>query len=46
MFFTIVPEQCAFVVERLGKFHKVLRPGFNWLIPFIDQVAYRHILKE
>lgn len=43
--FTIVPEQCAYVVERLGKFRKVLKPGFNWLVPLLDRVAYRHVLK-
>jgi regulator of protease activity HflC (stomatin/prohibitin superfamily) len=34
------------VVERLGKFHEVLQPGFNIIIPFFDRVAYRHSLKE
>ena len=33
-------------VERLGKFHAVLTPGLNFIIPFIDRVAYRHSLKE
>ena len=42
----IVPQQSAWVVERLGKFHAVLQPGFNWITPFIDRVAYRHSLKE
>jgi len=42
----IVPQQSAWVVERLGKFHTVLQPGFNWITPFIDRVAYRHSLKE
>ena len=42
----VVPQQHAWVVERLGKFHKVLGPGLNILVPFIDRVAYRHLLKE
>ena len=42
----VVPQQNAWVVERLGKFHAVLPPGANILIPFIDNVAYKHSLKE
>ncbi len=42
----VVPQQSAWVVERLGKFHQVLEPGLNIIIPFIDRVAYRHSLKE
>jgi len=42
----VVPQQHAWVVERLGKFHATLTPGLNILIPFIDRVAYRHSLKE
>ncbi|MCG8995599.1 paraslipin [Laribacter hongkongensis] len=42
----VVPQQSAFVVERLGRFHSVLSPGLNVIIPFIDRVAYRHSLKE
>ena len=42
----VVPQQTAWVVERLGKFHAVLNPGLNIIIPFIDRVAYRHSLKE
>ena len=42
----VVPQQHAWVVERLGKFHAVLGPGLNILVPFIDRVAYRHLLKE
>ena len=41
-----VPQQQAWVVERLGKFHSVLEPGLNWITPFLDKVAYRHSLKE
>jgi regulator of protease activity HflC (stomatin/prohibitin superfamily) len=43
---TVVPQQNAWVVERLGKFHATLAPGLNFLMPFIDRVAYRHSLKE
>ena len=42
----VVPQQQAWVVERLGKFHEVLPPGLNVIVPFIDRVAYRHSLKE
>lgn len=42
----VVPQQYAWVVERLGRFHRVLEPGLNWIIPFFDNVAYRHSLKE
>ncbi len=42
----VVPQQTAWVVERLGKFHAVLNPGLNFIIPFIDRVAYKHSLKE
>ena len=42
----VVPQQNAWVVERLGKYHATLNPGLNFLVPFIDKVAYRHSLKE
>jgi regulator of protease activity HflC (stomatin/prohibitin superfamily) len=42
----VVPQQHAWVVERLGRFHATLTPGLNILVPFIDRVAYRHSLKE
>jgi regulator of protease activity HflC (stomatin/prohibitin superfamily) len=42
----VVPQQHAWVVERLGKYHSTLTPGLNFLIPFIDSVAYKHSLKE
>ncbi len=42
----VVPQQNAFVVERLGKFRRVLGAGFHILIPFLDRVAYKHSLKE
>ncbi|MCP1383036.1 paraslipin [Runella sp. CRIBMP] len=42
----VVPQQTAYVVERLGKFHAVLQPGINFIIPFFDRTAYKHSLKE
>jgi regulator of protease activity HflC (stomatin/prohibitin superfamily) len=42
----IVPQQSAWVIERLGRFHGVLEPGLNLIIPFLDRVAYVHSLKE
>ena len=42
----VVPQQHAWVVERLGKYHATLTPGLNYVIPFIDRIAYKHILKE
>ncbi len=42
----VVPQQHAWVVERLGKYTGTLTPGLNFLVPFIDKVAYKHILKE
>ncbi len=42
----IVPQQSAWVVERLGKFDRVLHAGPGFIIPFIDRVAYKHSLKE
>jgi regulator of protease activity HflC (stomatin/prohibitin superfamily) len=42
----VVPQQNAWVVERLGRFHASLLPGLNYVIPFIDRVAYKHMLKE
>jgi len=42
----VVPQQNAWVVERLGKYHAALTPGLNFLVPFIDKVAYKHSLKE
>ena len=42
----VVPQQSAWIVERLGKFHAVLSPGLNVVIPFVDRVAYKHSLKE
>lgn len=42
----IVPQQQVWIVERLGKFHQKIEAGLNILIPFIDDVRYRHTLKE
>ncbi|MDR0549576.1 MAG: paraslipin [Deltaproteobacteria bacterium] len=42
----IVPQNEAYVVERLGKYSETLLSGFHILIPFIDRVSYRHTLKE
>ena len=42
----IVPQQNAWVVERLGKYDRTLTPGLSLLIPFVDRVAYKHSLKE
>ena len=41
-----VPQQEAWVVERMGKFHRVLEPGVNVLIPVLDRVKYVQSLKE
>jgi regulator of protease activity HflC (stomatin/prohibitin superfamily) len=42
----VVPQQHAWVVERLGKYHATLAPGLNIVVPFVDRVAYKHVLKE
>jgi regulator of protease activity HflC (stomatin/prohibitin superfamily) len=42
----IIPHQHAWVVQRLGRFHRILESGPNWIIPIVDKVAYRHSLKE
>jgi regulator of protease activity HflC (stomatin/prohibitin superfamily) len=42
----VVPQQNAYVVERLGKFYAVLDAGFHVLLPFIDAIRYKHTLKE
>jgi len=42
----VVPQQHAVVIERLGRFFAVLQPGLNFVIPFVDRVAYRHDLRE
>ncbi len=42
----VVPHRSVYIVERLGKYHTNLNPGLHILIPFVDQVAYKHTLKE
>jgi regulator of protease activity HflC (stomatin/prohibitin superfamily) len=42
----IVPQQSAYVVERLGKFSSTLDAGFHILVPFLDVIRYKHVLKE
>ena len=42
----LVPQQSAWVVERLGRYNQTLIAGLNFIIPFVDKVAYRHSLKE
>jgi len=42
----VVPQQSAYIVERLGKFSDTLDAGFHILLPFIDRVQYKHSLKE
>jgi regulator of protease activity HflC (stomatin/prohibitin superfamily) len=42
----IVPQQSAFVVERLGQYHRTLNAGLHFVVPFIESIRYRHSLKE
>lgn len=42
----IVPQQTAWIIEKLGRFDRKLEPGLNLLIPYVERVAYRHSLKE
>jgi regulator of protease activity HflC (stomatin/prohibitin superfamily) len=42
----VVPQQNAFVIERLGRYDRTLQPGLSFVVPFIDRVAYKHMLKE
>lgn len=44
--FRLVPNQYAYIVERLGNYHKTLGPGFHALIPFLDKVVYKQDLRE
>lgn len=41
-----VPQQTAWIVERMGKFHRILEPGLAILVPFLDRIAYVKSLKE
>ncbi|TDE13343.1 SPFH domain-containing protein [Dyadobacter psychrotolerans] len=42
----VIPQQTAYIMERLGKFYGVLQPGINFIIPFFDRIAYKYTLKE
>lgn len=42
----VVPQQQAWIQERLGRYHRTMEPGLRFIIPFFDRVAYRHSLKE
>ena len=42
----VVPQQQAWILERLGKYHRTLEPGLSFIIPLIDKIAYKHTLKE
>jgi len=42
----VVPQQSAYIVERLGKYSSTLSAGFHILVPFVDRIGYRHSLKE
>jgi regulator of protease activity HflC (stomatin/prohibitin superfamily) len=42
----VVPQKTAFIVQRFGKYHSTLEAGLHVLVPFMDQVAYKHTLKE
>ncbi|MET0349083.1 MAG: SPFH domain-containing protein [Rhizobacter sp.] len=44
--FKIVPQQNAWVVEKLGKYDRTLTPGLKFVLPFVERVAYKHSLKE
>ncbi|MEQ2171667.1 hypothetical protein GOODEAATRI_013152 [Goodea atripinnis] len=41
-----VPQQEAWVVERMGRYHRILEPGLNFLIPVLDKIRYVQSLKE
>ena len=43
---TIVPQKSAYILERLGKYKGTLEAGFHILVPFLDNIAYKHSLKE
>lgn len=42
----VVPQQQAYIIERLGRYHGTLNPGPNILVPFVDRIAYKHDLRE
>lgn len=41
-----VPQQESWIVERLGKYDRILQPGLNFIVPIVEKVAYKHTLKE
>jgi regulator of protease activity HflC (stomatin/prohibitin superfamily) len=45
-YFRFVPQQQAWIVERMGKFHRILEPGLAILIPVLDKIQYVKSLKE
>ncbi len=46
IFLVSVPMRQAFVIERLGKFQRVMNPGLRFMIPIIDRIAYRREIRE
>lgn len=44
--FKIVPQHQVWIVQRLGKFNRELKPGLNWIVPFADSITDRHSMKE
>ncbi len=42
----VVPQKTVFIIERLGKYSRTLEAGFHILVPFVDRIAYKHVLKE
>lgn len=42
----VVPQQSAFVVERVGRYNRTLTAGYHFLLPFLDVIRYKHSLKE
>lgn len=44
--FVLVKQQTAPVIEAFGKYSRVLTPGFNWKLPIIEEIAFKHSLKE
>ena len=42
----LVPQQKAWVIERLGRYNQTLTAGLHFIVPFVDKVSYRHSLKE
>lgn len=42
----IVPQRSAYIVERFGKYRATLLAGFHIIIPFVDKISYKHVLKE